>query len=86
VENKNQEKYQLIVDRHEHVWPKELISGSEIKVLAGSPADWIVNEIVDGPGQDPEIADNQEVSLDVHTVPKGTKRFTTRKPKTSPGA
>ena len=79
-------KYELIVNRKPHEWPKDEITGAEIKVLAGSPPDWIVNEIVEGPGEDPEIGDQQSVSLKLDAHPKGIKRFTTRKPKTAPGA
>jgi hypothetical protein len=78
--------HELIVNRKPLTWPKEKIDGREIKTLAGSPADWVVNQIVDGPGEDPEVADDQFVDLDLHADPKGLKRFTTRKPKTSPGA
>jgi hypothetical protein len=79
-------KFELIVNRKPHEWPKDEITGAEIKKLAGSPDDWVVNEIVEGPGEDPEIGDHQIVSLKVETPPKGVKRFTTRKPKTAPGA
>lgn len=79
-------EYKLIVNRKDYQWPKELINGAEIKQLAGSPPDWIVNEIIDGPGEDPEIGDTQDVSLNPETPPKGIKRFITRKPKTNPGS
>jgi hypothetical protein len=78
--------YELIVNRKPYTWPHEKISGSQIKALAGSPADWVVNQIVEGPGEDPEIGDDQFVDLALDAEPKGVKRFTTRKPKTSPGA
>jgi hypothetical protein len=78
--------YELIVNRVRHIWPREEITGAEIKKLAGSPSDWVVNQIVDGPGEDPEILDAQVVHLSFDACPKGEKRFTTRKPKTSPGA
>ncbi len=78
--------YELIVNRKAYTWPYEKISGSQIKALAGSPADWAVNQIVEGPGEDPEIGDDQFVDLALDAEPKGVKRFTTRKPKTSPGS
>lgn len=78
--------YPLIVNRSERSWPREEITGAEIKEIAGSSADWVVNQIVDGPGEDPEILDAQTVHLDKRAEPEGEKRFTTRKPKTSPGA
>jgi hypothetical protein len=77
--------HELIINRKPFTWPKEEIDGRQIKELAGSPADWVVNQIVDGPGEDPEIGDSQFVHLALDAEPKGVKRFTTRKPKTSPG-
>lgn len=79
-------KYPLKVNRVPHTWPREQINGAEIKQLAGSPADWVVNQTHDGPGEDPEIGDGQFVHLAEDAPPKGEKTFTTRKPKTSPGA
>lgn len=77
--------YDLIVNRVQKDWPEPTITGAEIKKLAGSPADWVVNQNTGGPGDDPEISDDQKVPLDHKEPPKGIKRFTTRKPKTSPG-
>lgn len=77
--------YDLIVNKQLKQWPTREISGAEIKALAGSPPDWVVNQIVAGPGEDPEISDSQKVDLDKQAEPKGEKKFTTRKPKTSPG-
>ncbi|BCM17513.1 multiubiquitin domain-containing protein [Mesorhizobium sp. J8] len=79
-------QFHLIVNRVEHNWATETITGAEIRHLAGSPADWVVNQIVPGPGGDPEIGDGQAVHLDEKAPPPGRKRFTTRKPATSPGA
>lgn len=79
-------QFKLIVNKQENTWPQQHITGSQIKTLAGSPADWVVNQIVPGPGTDPEIGDNQSVDLDEHAEPHGIKKFTTRKPTTSPGA
>lgn len=78
-------QFKLIVNKIPKEWPERLISGSEIKSLAGSPADWVVNQIVPGPGEDPQIADDQKVDLDEKAPPSGVKRFTTRKPTTTPG-
>ncbi len=78
--------FKLIVNKQEKTWPQQLITGSQIKTLAGSLADWVVNQIVPGPGTDPEIADNKDVDLDERAEPHGIKKFTTRKPTTSPGA
>lgn len=79
-------QYHLIVNRVEHKWATETITGTQIRQLAGSPTDWVVNQIVPGPGEDPEIGDSQAVHLDDKAPPPGRKRFTTRKPATSPGA
>jgi len=79
-------EFQLIVNKKEHAWPKEEITGAEIKKLASSPEDWVVNEIVGGAGEDPEIGNQQPVDLKLDTPPKGIKRFITRKPKTAPGS
>ncbi len=81
----SQVTYKLIVNKQEKDWAEQLISGRDIKKLAGSPADWVVNLIVPGPGEDPEIADDQKVDLDEKAEPHGRKRFTTRKPATAPG-
>jgi len=78
-------EFELIVDKQLKTWPNQMINGSQIKGLAGSPSDWVVNQIVPGPGTDPEIGDGQDVDLDKNAAPKGEKRFTTRKPATSPG-
>lgn len=78
--------YDLVVNRAPYRWAHEKIDGRQIKGLAGSPADWVVNQIINGPGEDPEIADDQYVNLAPEAEPRGEKRFITRKPKTSPGA
>ncbi|MDX8456781.1 multiubiquitin domain-containing protein [Mesorhizobium sp. VK9D] len=82
----NGSQFHLIVNRVEHTWATETITGAQIRQLAGSPTDWVVNQIEPGPGEDPEIGDGQAVHLDEKAPPRGRKRFTTRKPATSPGA
>jgi hypothetical protein len=77
--------FKLIVNKQEKTWETEFITGAEIKTLAGSPTDWVVNQIVPGPGGDPEIGNDQKVDLALDAPPHGIKRFTTRKPTTSPG-
>jgi Multiubiquitin len=79
-------KFQLIINKKPYEWDHQLITGAEIKRLAGSPPDWVVNEHIPGPGEEPEIADGQKVDLDLKAPPPGVKKFTTRKPTTSPGA
>ena len=81
----NDKNFDLIVNKQEKTWENEFITGAEIKTLAGSPADWVVNQIVPGPGGDPEIGNDEKVDLKKDAPPPGVKRFTTRKPTTSPG-
>jgi len=78
--------YRLIVNKQEKDWPERYIKGRQILELAGSPPDWVVNELVPGAGEDPEIGPDQSVDLDLKAEPKGIKKFQTRKPKTNPGA
>src|SRR4051812_651003 len=78
-------EFHLIVNTHEHKWPRQTITGREILTLAGSPPEWIVNQLVPGPGEDPEIGPDQSVDLSPQAEPNGVKRFQTRKPKTNPG-
>ena len=85
ADDKKNEQEKLIVNKKQHDWPKQFITGADIKTLAGSPADWVVNMSVPGGGEDPEISNTQEVDLSLTAEPKGEKRFTTRKPTTSPG-
>lgn len=85
-EHKPKDKdYKLIVNKQEKQWEHEFITGAEIKTLAGSPADWVVNQIIEGPGEEPEIGNDQRVDLKESAPPRGIKRFITRKPTTSPG-
>lgn len=83
--NPERKTFRLIINKKPHDWPEQFINGAQIKKLAESPADWIVNQIVPGPGEDPEIKDDQRVDLDLKAPPPGEKKFTTRKPTTSPG-
>jgi hypothetical protein len=78
--------YKLIVNKEEKDWPERHIKGRQILELAGSPADWVVNQLLPGPGEDPEIGPDQSVDLDFEAEPKGIKKFQSRKPKTNPGA
>jgi hypothetical protein len=78
--------YKLIVNKVEKNWPDRYINGAQILDLAGSPSDWVVNQLVPGGGEDPEIAPAQSVDLDLKAEPEGVKKFQTRKPKTNPGS
>jgi len=84
--NDHDKAFHLIVNKQEKEWNNRTITGRQIKDLAGSPADYVVNEIIPGPAEDPEIGDDQAVDLGEKVEPKGIKRFTTRKPTTSPGS
>ena len=84
MQDKNVE-YKLIVNKDPKTWPEQFITGKQILQLAGSPADWVVNELVPGPGEDPEIGLDEKVDLDLKAEPEGVKKFQTRKPKTNPG-
>jgi len=88
MDHQEQQKheYELIVNKVPMKWPEQFITGAQILVLAGSPADWIVNQLVPGPGEDPEIQPTQRVDLSPKAEPKGVKKFHTRKPKTNPGS
>jgi hypothetical protein len=79
------DRFKLIVNRVEKDWDEQFITGAQILTLAGSPSDWVVNLIVPGGGEDPEIAPTKEVDLDLKAEPEGVKKFQTRKPKTNPG-
>lgn len=84
--NGHDKAFHLIVNKQEKEWNNRTITGRQIKHLAGSPSEYVVNEIISGPAEDPEIGDDQEVDLEENVEPKGIKRFTTRKPTTSPGS
>jgi len=79
-------EHKLIVNKDQKAWPERFIKGMQILELAGSPSDWVVNQLVPGSGEDPEIAPEQSVDLDLQADPHGVKKFQTRKPKTNPGS
>jgi hypothetical protein len=82
AEGAQKDHFEIQINRKPYRWPDTFITGAEIKVLAQSPTDYVVNQIVDGPGEDPEIADAQRIDLSA----PGIEKFITRKPKTTPGA
>jgi hypothetical protein len=43
--------YKLIVNKSEKNWPERHIKGKQILELAGSPPDWVVNQLVPGSGE-----------------------------------
>jgi hypothetical protein len=83
---KEKDDYNLIVNKVPKDWPERHIKGADILVLALSPTEWVVNQLVPGGGEDPEVGPTQEVDLDLQATPNGVKRFQTRKPKTNPGS
>ena len=75
-------EYHLVVDNQQHKWPKEFITGDEIKELAKvDPATYSVWEIIPGPGDDIEIGDHQKVELKGHE-----KKFIVGKKHSTEGA
>ena len=46
----HEKPFKLIVNKAEKDWAEQFISGEQILSLAGSPSDWVVNQIVPGPG------------------------------------
>ena len=81
VEHKKEHVYKIIVDRKPHDWPEPLISGAQIKQLAGvDQATYDAWQDVPGP-EDLPIADDQKVDLTKH----GTEKFFTGKKTTTEG-
>ena len=81
-EHKQQDKpFQIIVDQKPHKWDKPLITGLEIKNLAGvDPAAYDAWQDVPGP-EDIPLGDNDSADL----REKGTERFFTGKKITTEG-
>jgi hypothetical protein len=75
------ETYKIIIDRRPYDWLKPVITGAEIKNLAGVDQNtfeaW---QDVPGP-EDIPVGDNQEIDL----TGKGTERFFTGKKTTTEG-
>jgi Multiubiquitin len=75
------QKFRLVVDNRQHEWPVEHITGFEIKELAKVDVKtYSVWEVVSGPGEDIEIADDKEADLRGHE-----KRFITGKKHSTEG-
>lgn len=73
--------YHIIVDQKPHDWPKPVITGLEIKKLAGAdPAAYDAWQDVRGP-EDLLVKDNDKIDL----TPNGTERFFTGKKTTTEG-
>lgn len=75
-----QQTFRLIVDHRPYEWPREQITGVQIKSLAGVDASYGVWQQLPS-AEDPEILDNQVVDLSAH----GTEKFFTGKKTTTEG-
>lgn len=75
------EEYKIIVDQKPHDWPKPVITGLEIKKLAGVDlAAYDAWQDIHGP-EDRLVKDSDNVDL----TPKGVERFFTGKKTTTEG-
>lgn len=81
ADEKKPKTYKILVDQKQHDWPKEVITGLEIKRLAGvDPATYDAWQDVRGP-EDLLIKDNDKADV---TKP-GTEKFFTGKKTTTEG-
>lgn len=80
TEHPHPKEYHLVIDHHPHTWPEKLISGAQIKALAGVDPSYGVWQEVAG-GHDLEIQDTQSVDLS-H---EGVEKFFTAKKQTTEG-
>lgn len=60
---KKEHKYKILIDQQPKEVEGQFITGAQIKALAGVPANYGVWLKVNGPGEDEEILDNEEVDL-----------------------
>jgi hypothetical protein len=75
------EKIQLFVDGEKYEWPKDTITGQELRGLAGIPDNAQI--FLQVPGKpDAEIKNDTEVNLKRH---KGPARFSTQSPGSQAG-
>jgi hypothetical protein len=81
TERGHQKTYRVIVDQHVHSWPESVITGAQIKALAGVDPSYGVWEEIPGEKVDPEIADDQKVDLTM----RGEHKFFTGKKHTTEG-
>jgi hypothetical protein len=56
-------EYHLTIDHKPFKWPRETITGNEIKKLVDAKPEYGVWRVVHGPGDDEEIGDHQHVDL-----------------------
>ena len=58
------EKYKILIDQKPFDWGERYITGSQIKTLAGAPANYGVWLKTNGPDPDLEISDHEQVDLE----------------------
>lgn len=61
--DKQEKKYKIFIDQKSFEVDDQFITGTQIKSLAEVPANYGVWLKVNGPGDDKEIADNEQVDL-----------------------
>ena len=57
------QKFKILIDQKPFEVEEQFITGAQIKVLVGAPANYGVWLKISGPGKDKEIADNEQVDL-----------------------
>jgi len=60
---KQEKKYKILIDRKPFEVEDQFITGTQIKSLVAAPANYGVWLKVNGPGEDKEIGDNEQVDL-----------------------
>lgn len=78
--DKKKREFHILIDQKPYVWEESIITGSQIKSLAGVDPSFGVWMEIPGP-EDPPVADDQEVSL----KDPGVERFFTGKKETREG-
>lgn len=61
--SKPEQKTKILIDQKPFEVETQFITGAQIKALTGAPANYGVWLKVNGPNQDIEIADNEQVDL-----------------------
>ena len=80
-DEKNDRKFNINVDRRPFSWPRQFITGTEIKGLVTAPSEYGVWLVVPGPAEDKPIGDDEKVDLGQ----PGVERFITGPTKTTEG-
>lgn len=61
--SKPEQKFKIMIDQKPFEVEEQFISGAQIKLKVGTPANYGVWLKVNGPNPDKEIADNEQVDL-----------------------